>query len=184
MGGSTEYSRYYGAYNGFGEQKDKYEYYNNKWYEYGRKRQKEESIRDEYYNMRNRMSQSSIFDNLFVRAGLVIGLILVYDMYQRLVKKRHNEFVQTQQEVVSTVVFESPLVFVREKPVDPVKLQEEIKKKEFRIEYETGQKTISPEAADALKKYKKKKEIIGLDDYIEKRKLKVQKAENEYHNTY
>lgn len=186
MGSASAYSRYYAA-NSQNSEQQKYEYYYNKWYEYGQKKEKEETMRDEYFNMRSRMAQSSIFENLFVRAAIVIGIIFVYDFYQKWKHSKHNQFVKTQQEIlaVGPVIFESPLVFVREKAIDPVKLQEEIKKKEFRIEYDYNHKgPTNPEAERAKKKYNKPKEIVNLNDYIEKRKVKIQKSENEYHNTY
>lgn len=186
MGGSSAYSRYYGG-NANNSEQQKYEYYYNKWYEYGQKKSKEETIRDEYFNMRSRMAQSSIFENLFVRAAIVIGIIFVYDIYRKWKNSKHNQFVKTQQEIlaVGPVIFESPLVFIREKAMDPAKLQEEIRKKEFRIEYADPSKgPVSPMAEAAKKKYIKPKEIVNLNDYIEKRQIKIQKSENEYHNTY
>ncbi len=70
------------------------------------------------------MAESSIFESLFFRAALVVVVIFGYDMYRRYQTGKHKEFVNTQKEIISQgpLVFDSPLVFVREKPIDPAKL--------------------------------------------------------------
>ncbi len=59
-----------------------------------------------------------------------------------------------------------------------------MRKKEFRIEYEKAPVHVSKEAKAAKDQYNKPKEIIDLNYYLEKRKLKVQKSQNEYHHTF
>lgn len=154
--GSTPYSKYYGANEQDGRSKEAY--YNNKWYGYGQKKASEDTLRDEYSDIRTNMSKTTLLDNMLFRAGLVVGIIILYDGLQRYKKSRHNQFVDTQREVLNeSGAFGSPLVFV------------------------AG--NANSEKAEVVKD-NEEEEALAVDDYIESRKDEVQKEENDKYGEF
>jgi len=62
---------------------------------------------------------------------------------------------------------------VRDRPIDPMKLQEEMKRKGFRIEYEDQKpRTPNPHRKSRNKSHSETK-VLDFNDFLEKRKDKV-----------
>ena len=152
--GNSAYSKYYATNQAEGPSTD---YYHNKWYGYGTRKPSEESIRDEYKNVRSNLAKESIFDNLVFRVSLVIGVVIVYDGWKRYQTRKHNEFVDVQKQLLrghsgdaASGALDGPLVFIKEKSKD------------------VGE---NKQAAD-------------LREYMDKRKEKAIRADNNYHNEF
>jgi len=154
--GSSAYSKYYT--NNAQSNGQATDYYNNKWYGYGSKKPGEESIRDEYANVRTNLAKESIFDNMVLRVSIVIGTVIVYDLWQRYKTGKHNQFVDVQKQLLRGTTSTSgvgaldpPLVFIKESPSN---------------------------------KSQENSQVIDLRDYIDERKEKVQREDDNNHNEF
>ena len=124
--------------------------------------------------------------SILTKISMIIAGIALYNFGSK-PKKRKAELTDAQKanaigkNAVGELVYESPLVFVREKPVDPAKLQEEMRQKQFRIEYVEPPK---PKNA-SVKKFKvnsksegisgSSSKVIGLKEFMGKKNIELRK---------
>ena len=148
-------------------------------------------MRDSYHNNSNRMDQESILNHYITRIILVIVILFTVDGYAGYKRKKHNEFVGIQKELVeagfkeSNLVLENPSVSARDGKLSAEKIQEEMKKTQFHVEY-VKLPFYASEEDEASDKYsnKAKKDAIGLDDYINQRQMKNKKSEDSLYHQY
>ncbi len=130
--------------------------------------------------MRNQQYQSSqstsrsIFDRLSVRIGIVAAVFFLFDFWRRENKPGPDQ-------VLPFIEAGESLIPMTPK-VDPVitrdQLSQEIKNKQFRVEYQTATINVSPEVAHAQKTYKKEKKVAGLDAFVQKQNFTLKKSQD------
>ena len=138
------------------------------------------------------MEQESILNHYITRIILVIVILFTVDVYAGYKKKKHNEFVGIQKELVdagfkeSNLVFENSSVSARDGKLSAQKIQEEMNKTQFHVEYVKLPFYASSEEDEAFDKYSNKanKDAIGLDDYINQRQMKIKKSEDSSYHQY
>lgn len=120
------------------------------------------------------------------KIGVIIAGIVLYNFWSK-PKKRKGELTDAQKanaigkNAVGELVYESPLVFVRDKPVDPAKLQEEMRQKQFRIEYVEPPKSKSTSAKKFRVNSKSEgisgssSRVIGLEEFMGKKNIELKK---------
>ena len=121
-------------------------------------------------------SYKSKLEGVMLKMSLVLGAVLLYDIWRERRRKKKKQSVidsETQKVAVGPLVFESPLVFVRDRPVDPAKLQEEMKRKQFRIKYENPKPRVSSQINRTRSKSKSETKVVELDQFMDNRKDKV-----------
>lgn len=75
---SSSYSKYYGS--NPEELRKRNEKYTKKW---DPRTHKQETTKDEYQNLREKMSEVKFYETGVFKVGLVLSLILAYDTYTR-----------------------------------------------------------------------------------------------------
>jgi len=142
-------------------------YYNNEWYG--------SEIRQHNGTVTGRYHEKSKFEGVLFKLSVALGVYFLYDLWQNEKKKRKKQKVidsESQKVAVGPLVFESPLVFVRDRPIDPIKLQEEMKRKGFRIEYEDQKPRASNSHRKSRNKSHSETKVLDFNDFLEKRKDK------------
>lgn len=136
--------------------------------------------------MNNNAHGGSILKDALTKISVIIAGIVLYKIWSK-PKKRRGELSNVQKanaigkNAVGELVYESPLVFVRDKPVDPAKLQEEMKQKQFRIEYVEPPKSKSASAKKFRVKTKNDgshvstSRVIGLEEFMGKKNFEFTK---------
>jgi len=73
---------------------------------------------------------------------------------------------------------------IEEQVFSKEEIRNEMQKKGFRMEYQTVQISVSPEAAEAKKSYKKEKKVYGLDKFLENNDYQLQKSVDPFARGY
>lgn len=110
---------------------------------------------------------------------------------------KHDSFTRTNEDLnrmkhqrANTVVANSfgelaannPLIFVRERVISPEMLQQEIAKKQFRIEYTVAVVRGPPEMEAMKKKWSKEKVVKNLDKAVKSKGFELKKSNNRRNN--
>jgi curved DNA-binding protein CbpA len=143
------------------------------WEEFHHQKRSEEAMRNRQYQSSQSTSRS-IFDRLSVRLGIVAAIFFLFDLWRRENKAGPDQVLP---------FIEAGESFIPKTPkIDPVitrdQVSQEMKNKQFRVEYQTVQINISPEAAQAQKTYKKEKKVAGLDAFVQKQNFTLKKSQD------
>lgn len=147
-------------------------------------------MRDEYQRMKNQ--EGSVFTSLALKVLLVASLAVAYDWSTRNTEKKTRKridyidsdrsvpvsSVQRGESAFGNTISNNPLAFVREKRMTPEALQEEMAKKQFKMEYSTAVTRTDPRAQAMKDKWSKenKKMIKDLDKFMVQKNIKMQKS--------
>ena len=170
------------------------------------RRAREEAMRAEYRKSRSQQSQSNSLGSLLMKVSAVICMIVGFQIYSATQGKRKIEYMETKRQEnkvaaqhlitereasklgssmpdrgesrFGDVIANNPLAFVKENRMAPEKLNEEMARKQFRIEHGRAEVRLAPDGDAIRKKWSKegKKTIKDLDKFIAQTNLKISKS--------
>jgi len=132
-------------------------------------------MRNQQYQS-SQSTSSSIFDRLSVRIGIVAAVFFLFDLWRRQNKSGPDQvlpFIEAGEGLI-------PLTPKIDAIMTKQQLSQEIKNKQFRVEYQTAPISVSPEAAQAQKTYKKEKKVAGLDAFVQKQNFTLKKSQDQF----
>ena len=180
-GSHTAYSEFYKSYGAeqSSSANEKYEY-TGTWQDYYNSQRAEENMRQKYYQEpKAEQRNQSFFDSIIVRMGLVMGFFLVFDIFRNQKTAGSTSGKDQARDPKSLGQMDWGTQYAGEM-MSPQKIQEEMQRKQFRIEYHVIETNVSPEAVRARKAYKKEKKIVDLDEYMEKKNFRMEKSRAQY----
>ena len=158
--------------------------YSEAWERYNNEQENAQNLRSKYYYNAGSTATPpppTLFNNLLGRLAIIVGLFGLYEIWRR---QRYNGMA-TNKVVhakagptlsLGQMEFETHAGWGREDRMGSEKLQEEMKRKGFRIEY-----TEKPDYGNSEKRrrkviVKREKKLPGLDEYVAKKNFKVEKS--------
>jgi len=139
------------------------------WEEHHHRKRAEEAMRNQQYQSSQSTNQS-IFDRFSVRLGVVVGVFFFLDLWRRQNQPAAHDVLP----VIEAGSFTPQIDAIMTKQ----QLTQEIKNKQFRVEYQMAPVNYSPETVQAQKTYKKEKKVAGLDAFVEKQNFTLQKSQD------
>lgn len=161
--------------------------YQEAWERYNREEENQETLRARYYSNAGSTAtppQPTLFNTMIGRIAVIVALFGLYDMWRRqrnrgMSNPKANQLVHVKAGPtlsLGQMDFETHVGWGREEGMDAIRLQEEMKKKGFRIEYNEKPDTGNTEKKKKRVIMKRERRLPGLNEYISKKNLKIEKS--------